>query len=178
MSDQPNEVPAEAPKEPVKLDKPIVIATVGLPRSGKSTILTKLANRLKAPIVCRDSIRMALHGQRYQSLAEPFVKAISLIMVRSLIFRGHLVVLVDETNYSKAARAELLSPWWDLLFLEVPTDPETCKERARATGQDDLIPVIDEMWGRYEPLEEKDNRLILQGEVKNESVTEEPVSKD
>lgn len=131
---------------------------VGLPRSGKSTIVAKLRDTLGAPVVRRDDIRLALHGQRYQALAEPFIKAISLVMIRSLFLSGHQTVICDETNYSRAARDFNKSPDWHTVFYEVMTDPETCKQRADATGQIDLKPVIDQMFNRYEPLGDDEER--------------------
>lgn len=131
---------------------------VGLPRSGKSTIVRGLSKLHNAPIVRRDDIRLALHGQRYQALAEPFVKAISWVMVRALFLSGHQVVIYDETNYSRAARDSVKSPFWTTVFYEVKTPAEVCKERAILTEQPDLLPVIDDMWKRYEPLEEDEWR--------------------
>lgn len=133
--------------------KPILIATVGLPRSGKSTILTKLAEFHGAPIVCRDTIRLALHGNRYISAAEDFVKAISKVMIKALFLRGHQTVLCDETNYSRFAREQLKDPMWEVQWLPVLTGAEVCKERALATNQPDLLSVIDMMSARYEPLD-------------------------
>lgn len=140
------------------LDKPLLIAMVGLPRSGKSTIVAELANLYGAPIVRRDAIRLALHGQRFLTEAEPMVKTFSLYMIKALFLSGHEVVICDETNYSKAARESLKSPDWDVEFYVVPTDPLTCMERAQATGQPDLIPVIKSMYERYEPLESDEKR--------------------
>ena len=109
--------------------------------------------KLHAPVVERDSIRLALHGQVYAVEAEPMVRAISLVMIRSLFYSGHKVVVCDETHYSRAARDFNKSPTeWETVFYEVTTPPEVCKERAVATNQAYLIPVIDEMFGRYEPL--------------------------
>lgn len=139
--------------------KPLLIATVGLPRSGKSTIVGRLSLLLGAPVVRRDAIRLALHGQRYLTDAEPMVKAFGLYMTKALFLAGHEVVICDETNYSKAAREALKSDLWDVEFLVVNTSPEVCKARAVATGQSDLIPVIDEMWARYEPLDEHEVRF-------------------
>ena len=132
--------------------KPVLIAMVGLPRSGKSTIVRELSTQFHAPVVRRDDIRLAMHGQRYQALAEPMVKAVSLIMIRSLFLSGHKFVICDETNYSRAARDFNKSPEWRTVFYEVKTSPEICKERAVLTDQADLIPVIDQMFQRYEPL--------------------------
>lgn len=69
---------------------------------------------------------------------------------------GHDIVICDETNYSKAARNSLKDDIWKVIFYPVLTDPQICKERAVNTGQPDLIPVIDEMWARYEPLDDSD----------------------
>lgn len=138
---------------------PLLIAMMGLPRSGKSTIVKQLSSDLHAPIVRRDDIRLALHGQRYQILSEPFVKAISGVMVRSLFLSGHGVVICDETNYSREARNFLKDSGWRTLFYEVKTSPEVCKERAILTNQRDLIPVIDEMYARYVPLGEDEERF-------------------
>ncbi len=138
--------------------KPILIAMKGLPRSGKSTIVTSLRRELGAPVVRRDAIRLALHGIRYKTEAEPMVKALSLYMIRSLFLAGHEFVICDETNYSRATRDALKDPSWDTVFYEVNTSPEVCKERAILTEQPDLIPVIDSMWQRHEPLRDDETR--------------------
>lgn len=132
--------------------KPLLICMMGLPRSGKSTIVRQLRERHHAPVVGRDEIRLAMHGQRYAHEAENFVKAVSDVMIRSLFLAGHEVVIYDETNYSRAARDRHKSDDWNTVFYEVPTTPEICQERALATGQPDLVPVIAEMWERKEAL--------------------------
>lgn len=138
--------------------KPLLIAMVGLPRSGKTTIIQGLTVEHKAPIVSRDSIRLCLHNQPYETLAEPFVKAISGVMIRSLFHAGHEVVIYDETNWSKAARAWCKDPSWDTVFYVVDTPLNVCKERAVATNQAYLLPVLDEMEARKEPLDASDAR--------------------
>jgi len=110
-------------------------------------------------VVNADSVRLALHGQRYQALAEPFVFAIREVMVRSLFNAGHDLVVYDETNYSRATRDRMKSKDWDNVYLVVDTSPEVCKERAIATGQPDLLPVIDSMFARYQPLGEDETRI-------------------
>lgn len=137
-------------------DTPILIAMMGLPRSGKSTIATQLSKELSCPIVCKDSIRLALHGQRYQAEAEDYVRAIAKTMIKSLFLRGHEVVIADETHYSKSSRNHIKDPLWEIVWYPVQTPADICIERAKATGQEDLIPVINEMNSRFEPLEESD----------------------
>lgn len=138
--------------------KPLLICMMGLPRSGKTTIVKELSKQWRAPVVRRDDIRLALHNQRYVSCAEPFVKAISDVMIRSLFLSGHEVVICDETNYSRQARDYHKSNDWRTVFYEVRTTPEVCKERAIATGQPDLVPVIQAMWDRREELGEDEER--------------------
>lgn len=134
--------------------KPLLVCMMGLPRSGKSTLIAGLMDTLHAPVVERDTIRLALHGQVYAIEAEPMVRAISLVMIRSLFLSGHKVVVCDETHYSRAARDFNKSRDWNTAFYEVKTSPEVCKERAYATEQSYLVPVINEMFSRYEPLGE------------------------
>lgn len=140
--------------------KPTLIAMMGLPRSGKSTIVAGLATKLKAPIVRRDAIRLALHGQRYEPKAESMVKSMSLYMIRSLFLAGHEFVICDETNYSQWARESIKDPDWDTVFYPVLTDPAVCMERAIMTEQPDLIKIIEEMYSRYEPLTGKDDVFV------------------
>lgn len=140
--------------------KPILIAMMGLPRSGKSTWVAKWSKITGAPIVRRDAIRLALHGERWLEEAEPMVKAMSLYMIRSLFIAGHPLVICDETNYSKEAREALKSKDWDIVWHVEDTHPDICKQRAVATGQADLIPVIDEMWARYTPLSGDDVKVV------------------
>jgi predicted kinase len=136
----------------------LLIAMYGLPRSGKTTICRKLANDTGAPVVNRDTIRLALHGHAYLGKAEPFVKAIGNVMVESFFLYGYSIVIYDETCFSRAARESLKSPLWKTQFYEVSTPPEVCKERAIETDQAYLLPVIDEMWARREPLGEDEER--------------------
>src|SRR4051812_23568777 len=95
-----------------------LICLMGLPRSGKSTIAEKLRKQLGAPVVNADAVRLALHGQRYESLAELFVKAIRVVMVRALFGAGHETVIYDETNFSRAVRDSMKSPHWRTVYLE------------------------------------------------------------
>lgn len=139
----------------------MLVALKGLPRSGKSTTTATLRRALAAPVVNADAVRLALHGQRYEALAEPFVFAIRQVMVRALFLAGHDIVLYDETNFSRATRDRMRSKEWRTVFLEVNTDADECKRRALATGQPDLLPVIDGMVARHEPLGEDEERVTV-----------------
>ena len=122
--------------------------TVGLPRCGKST----WANKQGAPIVNPDSIRLALHGQPFISLAEPFVWAIAKVMVRALFLAGHDRVILDATNITRKRRAEWRSEDWTcefVSFLDVPL--ETCLRRVYS-GNIDLIAAIQRQHAELEPI--------------------------
>jgi predicted kinase len=142
------------------MSKPTLIAMVGLPRSGKSTIVEDLRVKLGAPIVRRDAIRLAVHGQRYEAAAEPLIKTIDLYMVRALFLAGHPVVICDETNFSRSARNHMRDARWDTVFHFVGTSWQVCCERAILTNQPDLIPVIQEMNARWEDFESTDRVLV------------------
>lgn len=142
-----------------------LIAMMGLPRSGKSTIARELSKSLgRAPIVNADAIRLALHGQRYQALAEPMVRALKLLMIRSLFLGGNDVVICDETHYSRAARDYVKSTEWGTYFYFINTPPSVCIQRAIDTGQPDLVQVIEGMVARYEPLGDDEVSWLEEGE--------------
>lgn len=123
-----------------------LILTVGLPRSGKTT----WAREQGHPIVNPDSIRLALHGQRFQLEAEPMVWAIARYMVRSLFLAGHDTVILDATNTTVSRRDEWISREWKTTLHVVPTCRDECVRRA--LEQDDLyiVPVIDRMAAQIE----------------------------
>jgi len=125
----------------------VLILTLGLPRSGKST----WARQQGVPIVNPDSIRLAMHGKRFERLAEPYVWATAKVMVRALFLAGHPRVIVDSTNI-KGRRSWYTDviPWKTVLYI-VDTPKEVCIERAIATDQEDLIPVIERFSEEFEP---------------------------
>jgi predicted kinase len=137
---------------------PTLIAMVGLPRSGKSTIVRQLSEKHHAPIVKKDDIRLALHGQVYAAPAEPMVRAISKVMIHALFLSGHEWIIADETHYSREARDFVRDGTWATVFYEVPTPAEICHVRADATGHTWLHSVIDQMVARHVPLAEDEPR--------------------
>ena len=128
----------------------IVYLTVGLPRSGKST----WAKEQGVPIVNRDSIRLALHGQAYLSNAESMVTAIEDYMFKSLLLAGHDIIIIDATHLKEKYKKR-----WEYLLKDMYADPEQwvirevhfhtskeeCIQRAKADGREDLIPIIERM---------------------------------
>lgn len=135
----------------------LLILTVGLPRSGKSTWAKKYSKLMGTPIVNPDSIRLALHGKAFEPLAEEFVWAIAKIMVRSLFLSGHEEVILDATNITKKRRDMWKSPDWItkcVLFNETKeecikrtTDPELIKVITRMNEQFELLDNDEEYFG-------------------------------
>lgn len=115
--------------------------TVGLPRSGKTT----WARQQGFPIVNPDSIRLALHGQRFEPAAEPFVWAIAKVMVRALFIAGHNTVILDATNTTEQRRDEWKSDEWVRSYHVFHTPGEICIARAGQAGDMEIIPVIERM---------------------------------
>lgn len=116
---------------------------IACPRAGKSTYCSTWVNEEpKRVIVCSDDIRLALHGQRYEPLAETMVFAVKHIMIRSLLARG-FDVIVDGTHSTEISIKRLLEIDENAEAVIFDTTPEECKRRAEATGQSDLGPVID-----------------------------------
>lgn len=139
---------------------------IGLPRSGKSTFAQKWLNqeidivdnslfitksknfmthRIYTPrtIVCADDIRLSL-GHRWNGHIEPFVNAIKLTMIKTLLYKHD--VLVDGTHTTTKSILELLNIDRDALPFVIYTNPQICKQRAKETNQEDLYPIIDRMY--------------------------------
>lgn len=133
-----------------------LIVTCGLPRAGKST----WARQQEYPIVCPDSIRLALHGQSFYGPAETVVWAMTDTFVRALFLAGHDTVIVSETSNTRKRR----DPWQridlgdgyhvNVRFKYFDTDKDTCIQRAKDSGTEYLIPVIERMAKNFEPLED------------------------
>jgi predicted kinase len=128
--------------------KNFLICTVGLPRSGKST----WSRKQNHPIVNPDSIRFAIHGQRYIQAAEPYVWAIAKTMVHSLFLAGHSTVILDATNLTLKRRQEWISNNWKTFYYPILTTKEECIRRAAQENDHYIIDVIKRMSEEYQPL--------------------------
>lgn len=120
-----------------------LIITVGLPYSGKSTIVKNCYSQF--PIVNPDSIRYALHGQKFYGPAEPHVWAITETMVKSLFHAGHNTVILDSTMVEPHRRKPWIQGPWLHTFIEIKTSAETCINRANAVNDMEIIPIIEAM---------------------------------
>jgi predicted kinase len=130
---------------------------IGLARSGKSTFAENWQQNIpfdneqpyeffhKRVVVNSDSIRLAMHGHRYIRESEPFVHAMTKVMVKSLFSQGYNV-LIDETNTTVGSIRQWLEIDPDAKFIYLDTSVRVCQERAMATGQNDLVNVIPNMY--------------------------------
>ena len=127
-----------------------LIILVGLPRSGKTTVAKKLAKKLDAPVVNPDSIRLALHGQRFVKEAEPTVWYLADMMVKSHFQYGYDTVILDATNTTKDRRDRWISKDWVREFLVVDTWVDICLKRSK--GDSEIIEAIRVMNAKYQPV--------------------------
>ena len=112
-----------------KIEKPTLYATVGLPRCGKSTWALSRWEQLRAPIVCPDAIRLAIHGRPFVAAMEPVVWQATKNMVKALFLAGHEAVILDATNTTKIRRKEWISPDWKTVWVVFPIDVKLCLSR-------------------------------------------------
>lgn len=124
---------------------------IGLPRAGKSTRAEELKRKHGAVIVRADDIRLELTGQRFQALAEDYVHATKMLMIRTLYRTGHIII-ADGTHTRPEHIAELAKIDPVFTYDIIDTDKEECIRRAILTQQDDLIPVIERMAIQLEQL--------------------------
>lgn len=130
-----------------------LILTVGLPMSGKST----WAKTQGHPIVNPDSIRLALHGQRFQPEAEGFVWATAFLMADALFKAGHDAVIIDATNNTQKRRDEWIRKFQKKCAIEykvISTSEAECIKRAESEGDMIIIPVIKRMSAEFQPVDE------------------------
>lgn len=131
------------------MSDPRLIATIGLPRSGKSTYCRGLIEKGYA-VVNPDSFRLAIHGQAFNPTAEPFVWAAVYAAVDALTLAGNKVV-VDATNITEERR----KPWKvrGAHFILIETGKDECVRRAVEESDGahrDLVPVIERMAAQWD----------------------------
>jgi len=128
--------------------KQLLILTVGLPQSGKSTWSKKQGH----PIVNRDSIRKTLGGTIRYFKEEKRVSEIEELMADSLFNAGHDTVVMDATHLRPMYRTR-----WDkwaadrnikLYLFHFYTSLEVCQQRAKRNYPDepDFPNIIRKMW--------------------------------
>lgn len=136
-----------------------VIAMMGLPRSGKTTLAREISRQTGYPIVSPDAVRLVIHGHRYYAPCEDLVWAHVKVMICALMSAGHHTVILDATHTTLSSR-DSVRRWgrdsdtsFRVLFCPTVTPQHTCVQRAKDTGMPDLIPVIATMADNFQPLQ-------------------------
>lgn len=133
--------------------KKTVYIMVGLPRSGKSTYAEKYKGN-KA-IISADQLRYLVYGQRFWGPGEDMMWAIRKIALTMLMEQG-IDIVIDETNTTEARRKSIIELArkhnYIIEVVVINTPKEICIERARAEGDEKIIPVIERMAEQLEPI--------------------------
>lgn len=130
----------------------ILVATMGLPRSGKTTWAQAIAAKHRIPIVSPDAIRLAYHGNAFDKEHELAIWGIARVVVRSLFLTGHTRIILDATNTTLSQRLSWRDPNWSVVYQPFYADSHECRRRALASNRGDLFPVIANMDMRYDNL--------------------------
>lgn len=142
---------------------PKLYMLVGYPRSGKSTYAKQLRKSTGAVIVNPDTVRLALHGKKFEQLAEDRVWANVRLTVRALLMLDHDVI-ADATNLTRERRrswfqATDLCPNVVTEYHVLQMAAEDCIARARAENDDNMVSVIERMQKSAEPVMDGPHRF-------------------
>lgn len=126
-------------------------------RAGKSTWsknwLKVNDSDLPKVMVNSDSIRLALHGERFKASREKEVHKITEVMVKCL-FSQEFFVNVDDTNTTVSSLRKWLRIDPSAIVIYLDTPQEECERRAYSTEQPDLVEkgVISRMFDNLRTL--------------------------
>ncbi len=133
--------------------EPKLYFTLASQRAGKSTLARKwLQRKINLPgeiddgfprfLWDSDLLRLELYGDRYHRDGEAMVFAIKRYAIATALRAGH-DVLVAGTHTSKTSIRRILEIRSNAIPVLIDTPMEVCQERAKATNQPDLLPVIE-----------------------------------
>ena len=117
-------------------NKPKLLFSIGLPRSGKSTLINSwLMNaRPGEPrvVISGDDFRWILTGDVYHRPAEPQVWSMITTCIR-VFLKNNYTVFFDETNTSEWSLTKIFEMDKNAAYVMVRTEPRICIERAYNT---------------------------------------------
>lgn len=128
---------------------PQIYFSIGAARSGKSTYSKRWSNGCEMIDVQsynrvvwnQDNFRLAMGGQRFNKVLEPLVHTFKSYAIKSLLL-GDYIVFVDGTHTTERSITDLLRLDINAQPVLFDTPEYECWERALATEQPDLLPVI------------------------------------
>jgi predicted kinase len=125
---------------------------IGLPRCGKSTWVEN--NKTNEIIISADDLRYIVYNQRFWGDGEALMWSIRGMMLKYLMQQG-VDIIIDETNTTKERRKPILKLAKQFGYKVTGCVVEgswvdECTQRAKAAGQEDLIPIIQRMANQFE----------------------------
>lgn len=141
------------------MSKKTLCLMVGLPYSGKTTLALQMAEEKHGVIVCPDAMRIALHGSRFITHAEPMVWAMCEYMAKAAFYAGHDYVIIDATNNTAERRARwvkvarVIGPT-EVVALQAHATPAECDIRAQEALDNQIRPIIQRMADSREEVDE------------------------
>ena len=130
----------------------------GLPRSGKTTWITK--NRTNEVVISADELRYIVYGQRFWGEGETLMWSIRDCMLRYFLSQG-VDIIIDETNTTVKRRKPIIAlakkAGYVIIGYLIDYALHDCIDRA----DDALIPVIERMAEQFEPPTEAEGFDII-----------------
>jgi len=153
----------------------LVVALMGLPGAGKSTIARALVERLGLRHVCRDRVRAAMFPQcDYSYIEKRAAFRAVLLAVEINAVLGHSSV-IDGMTFARRDDRERLDEvarehGFDLLWLFADCTPAVARARIRLDRRQEEHPardrdpaLVDAVAGRFEALPERVVRIDANG---------------
>jgi len=130
-----------------------IFITVGLPRSGKSTLRRIVMNRNQGIVlISADQLRFQLYGCRWYDEGENFMWSINEHFLKILLQNGNYI-FVDETNVYEYARKKIIKLAkkynYKIYCFHIDTSKELCIERAKKNNDLQMVETINKMNDKY-----------------------------
>ena len=117
-------------------DRPVLVVTVGLPHSGKTT----WARLTGWTTVNTDMTRLAFQGRPFIQETEGWIWMVVRVMVKVLILTGNNPVILDGMFVTKKSREDWLNPnLYRVVYRVFPVSAQECIRRALLNERMELV---------------------------------------